>query len=399
MPTILQINTVINTTSIGRIAEEIGQLVISKGWRSLIAYGRRPRQSQSELIRVGTNWDNLLHGLATRFFDRHGLASRQATRELVKQIELIKPDLIHLHNIHGYYLNYPLLFEYLSRINIPVVWTLHDCWAVTGHCSYFSFINCNRWKQQCYDCPQKRSYPSCFLFDCSKENYIKKRNAFTLPENLTIVCVSDWLQGVMKESYLSKYPILRIYNGIDLDLFTPGEKRSKKLKITLLGIANVWDSRKGLTDFFHLRELLPKDNYDIVLVGLSKSQLRHLPEGIKGISRTENIQRLVDLYRDATIFVNLTKEDCFPTTNLEALACGIPVITYKTGGSIEAVDSETGIIVDQGDLNGIIDAIRELSQRDQVRLSRDCRQRAINYYNKKKRFQEYFDLYTMLIKE
>lgn len=195
---LLQINSTLNWGSTGRIAEEIGQVVLSKGWESYIAYGRQCNKSKSQSFRIGGDWAVYNHGLQTRLLDNHGLASRKETKHFIKQIERISPDVIHLHNIHGYYLNYSLLFDFLSKVNIPVVWTLHDCWAFTGHCSHYSYVGCNRWHTLCYDCPQKGDYPASCLIDRSEQNFRDKLRAFTLVKNMTLVPVSEWLAGEVR---------------------------------------------------------------------------------------------------------------------------------------------------------------------------------------------------------
>lgn len=221
MPTLLQINVVVNWGSTGRIAEEIGQVAMAAGWRSVIAYGRGNPTSKSELIRIGSNMDMYLHGIESRLFDNHGLASRKATRVFIEQIKALKPDVIHLHNIHGYYINYKLLFNYLAESKIPVVWTLHDCWSFTGHCAYFTFAKCDKWKTECYNCKLKKSYPFSLLFDCSKSNYVEKKQCFTTIGNLTMVPVSEWLAGLVKHSFFKGKRIECIHNGVDTHVFAP----------------------------------------------------------------------------------------------------------------------------------------------------------------------------------
>lgn len=403
MSTILQINVVVNWGSTGRIVEDIGILAIDSGWKSYIAFGRYPRPSQSELIQVGNRWDFYWHILQTRLLDRHGLASKRATMKLISKIEKIHPDIIHLHNIHGYYLNYPLLIDYLININIPIVWTLHDCWAFTGHCAYFSFSHCEKWKTQCVNCIIKRSYPESLLFDHSFYNYIKKKEVFNKISNLTIVPVSNWLDKLVKESFLKSFVTKRIYNGIDLEVFKPvnntnliREKYGILNSHYILGIASVWDNRKGFQDFLLLRKLLPI-SISIVLVGLDKERIKNLPEGVIGIVRSENVKELRDLYSAASVFVNPTREDNFPTTNIEALACGTPVITYNTGGSIEAVSPDTGVIVEQGDLQQMSENILSICNNGKNYYQSACRKRAMNFFKKEERYQEYLDLYNRLL--
>jgi len=402
MKKILQINSVVNSGSTGRIAEEIGQTALAAGWESYIAYGRNDRPSKSELIKIGSDWDIKMHGIQTRLFDRHGLASKTATKKLVQKIEKIKPDIIHLHNIHGYYLNIEILFCFLKQANIPVVWTLHDCWPITGHCSYFSFIGCEKWKTQCYNCPQKKSYPASFLLDRSKKNHHLKKELFTSLPNLTLVPVSNWLSDLLKESFLKDFPVKVIYNGINTDVFKPTQdsyfrkKYQLENKTILLGVANVWSQRKGLNDFIKLSGQLGKD-LKIVLMGLKQKQIKMLPKKIIRLERTENLEELAELYASSDIFLNPTYEDNFPTTNLESLACGTPVITYRTGGNSEAIDKDTGIIVEKGDINGLIEAIHQIKNKGKKAYTEACINRANDLFNKKDCFMEYINLYNSLI--
>ena len=401
MPTLFQINTSVNSCSHGRIAEEISKLAIEQGWESYIAYGRAKMPSVSHTIKIGTHWDIKWHGLETRLFDRHGLASKKATKDLIMQIEKIQPDIIHLHNIHGYYLNIEILFDYLAKANIPVVWTFHDCWGLTGHCSNFEFIGCEKWKTQCYSCPQIREYPASYFIDRSTKNYLLKKKLFTSVKNMSIIPVSNWLRDIVKFSILAQYPIQVINNGIDTHIFTPmnGNAMRQKLGLInsfiLLGVANVWKSRKGLDDFLQLSKEL-SNNCKIVLVGLSNKQLNKLPSNIIGIARTENVGQLAELYSIADLFINPTWEDNFPTSNLEALACGTPVLTYNTGGSIEAITPEIGFVVEQGDINGILNAVNIVKEKGKTYYSNACRERAVKFYNNEDRYQEYIDLYNKI---
>ena len=368
MQTILQINTVINSGSTGHIAENIGKLAISKGWKSYIAYGRNPKETASIPIKIGVKSSILFHVLITRLFDLHGFGSYFATKSLIKEIKKIKPDIVHLHNIHGYYIHVGLLFKFLERANIPVIWTLHDCWSFTGHCSHYMAVHCTKWKSQCFKCHEKKQYPKSVFFDNSFLNYRIKRKTFTLLESkfLKIVTPSEWLSKDVKISFLSKYESIVINNGIDLNVFRPTknkikEKHSIENKKIVLGVASVWSERKGLNDFIQLAECLP-ENYVIILIGLSKKQIEVLPSKIIGIARTESQTELVQYYSAADVFFNPTYEDNFPTTNIEALACGTPVITYNTGGSPEIIDENTGYVISAGDLSYVVKICNKLDK-------------------------------------
>jgi glycosyltransferase involved in cell wall biosynthesis len=399
---IVQINTVVNYTSTGKIAEEIGQMIINQDWNSYIAHGRYPRTSQSSLIKIGNSIDIMLHGLKTRLFDAHGFSSKNATKKFVSILKRINPDIVHLHNLHGYYLNIPMLFKALNNLNVPVIWTLHDCWPFTGHCAYFDFVGCYKWKDHCYGCPQKANYPASYLIDRSKLNFKLKKKYFNAISNMTLVPVSKWLANNLKQSFLSKYPINIINNGIDINIFYPRmeknfrERYQLENKFIILGVANVWEKRKGLDEFIKLSKLL-NSSYQIILVGLSKNQLKNLPENIIGLRKTEDVNQLAELYSTSNVYVNPTLEDNFPTTNLEALACGTPLVTYNTGGSPEAIDENTGCIVEKGNVNELKRAIDNIILNGEEFYKKNCVDRVKNNFNKTDRYQEYINLYENII--
>ena len=403
MKTLLQINTVVNSGSTGRIAEEIGQTAINNGWNSTIAYGRNERPSQSKLIRIGTDWDIKLHGLQTRLLDRHGLGSVNATEKLIEQIKEIQPSIIHLHNLHGYYLNIEIFFNYLANANISVVWTLHDCWAMTGHCAYFDYIGCQKWKTSCFNCPQKKSYPTSFFVDRSIKNYQLKKKLFSSVRNLHIVTVSNWLREITSQSYLAQYPIQVINNGIDIQTFSPQnnleEIRTKYgigNRFMLVGVATAWSERKGLNDFIELSRILDTENA-VVLVGLSETQLKFLPKSIIGIPRTENTTELAQLYSAADIVLNLSAEETFGLTTVEGFACGTPGIVYNCTASPELITSETGIVVEKGNDQELLKAIETIKANGKVSYSKACRERAEKLYNKDDRYMDYLKLYETIL--
>jgi putative colanic acid biosynthesis glycosyltransferase len=399
---LLQVNSTVNRGSTGRIVEDIGRLAIARGHHSYIAYGRGNSLSSSETIRIGNSRDNFWHWVNTILFDTHGFASTRATNELVNYLSVTMPDIIGLHNLHGYYLNIEVLFNFLSTLKIPIVWTLHDCWAFTGHCVHYENIGCNKWETQCFKCPKKIKYPSSRFLDNSKNNYIKKKILFNKPNNLTLVVPSLWLKNELSRSFLKDIPCIVINNGVDLDIFKP--KKDKILreefvgKKIILGVANVWQKSKGWDDFIELAKILDNRIYQIVLVGVKESQKKKLPDSIYSISKTANIEELAIWYSNADIFINPTYADNFPTTNLEALACGTPVVTYNTGGSPESIDENTGLVVEKGDIIGLRKAIETISMLDQEKLRANCRQRAIENYDKNMRFNDYVSLYEGLIK-
>lgn len=393
MPTLLQINVDTALYSCGKICEDISIVAQKQGWETYVAYGREQKAGVNKEVKVGSMINVYEHYFEHRFFDNEGLASRWPTRKLIKEISRIKPDIVQLHDIHDHWLNYKILFEYLKKQNIQVVWTLHDCWAFTGGCFYYDQENCDKWQVKCEDCPQKRSY----LIAQTKKQFELRKRLFEDMDNLTLVPVSEWLANSARQSFLKKRRIITIHNGINLSLFKPTLTKSKeKNSFNILGVAAVWDRRKGLDDFIKIRSLLPSD-YHITLVGLKNKQIESLPDGITGIEKTFNVQELVKLYSEADVFLNPTYSDNFPTTNIEALACGTPVITYKTGGSPEAINHKTGIVVEQGDINGLVVAIKKLKEHPLLEV--DCRERAERLFNKDECFKSYVNLYNELLSE
>jgi len=399
---VLQINSVCGIRSTGRIATDIHDILIEQGHKSYIAYGRDLPKNCNTSIRIGTKIDYYTHVALTRIFDKHGFGSKKSTKEFINKIEELNPDIIHLHNIHGYYINIEMLFEYLKKANKPVIWTLHDCWAFTGHCAYFDYAGCAKWKIGCYNCTQKNSYPSSLFLDNSKNNYIRKKEIFSGVNNMTIITPSKWLAGLVKESFLRGYPVKVINNGIDLEVFKPTESNFRKKynldnKFLILGVASRWGKRKGGEYFIKLSNKL-EYNEVIVLVGLTEKQKEKLPKSILGIARTNNIKELAGIYSAADVFMNPTLEDNFPTTNLEALACGTPVITFNTGGSVECIDKSCGFIVEKANLRQLINAIALIKEKGKAKYSSQSIYRAKKLYDKREKFNEYIQVFKSNLK-
>lgn len=399
---ILQINSVCGIGSTGRIATDIHTILVLQGHQSTIAFGRFTPKNCDHTIRIGNRVDNYLHVAQTRLFDTHGFCSARATKELIAKIRALNPDVIHLHNLHGYYLHVGLLFEYLKLNDTPVIWTLHDCWPFTGHCSHFDFIGCGLWKKACHDCPLKAEYPKTLFIDRSKKNYQQKKRSFTGVGNLTIVTPSEWLADLVGASFLQAYAIKVINNGVDLNIFKPTSSDFRKRynlvgQFLILGVSFVWNERKGQQYFYDLaRQLLPDEK--IVLVGINDHQIKQLPAGIIGIPRTNSASELAGIYSASDLFVNVTLEDNFPTANLEALACGTPIVTFNTGGSPECLGDGCGLVVERGDLPGLIAAIKTIRKNGKEYYSAKCRQRAEDFYDKNDRFAEYIELYKSSLK-
>lgn len=395
---VLQINSVCGFGSTGRIATDIADLLISRGDDCRIAYGREnaPEAYQQLAVRIGSNLDNKIHGLQTRLLDLHGFGSKKATKAFLKWVAQYDPDLIHLHNIHGYYIHLELLFDYLKKSGKPVVWTLHDCWTMTGHCSHFSAVQCDQWKTGCRSCPQLREYPATVFGGNVAQNYARKKQAFTGLPNMTIVTPSHWLASVVKDSFLGSYPVLPIYNGIDLNIFRPtiGDFRRKyglEKKKIVLGVANVWTARKGLQDFVKLADMLD-DSFQIVLVGLSPQQIEELPKNILGITRTSSVKELAQIYSAADVFINPSVEETMGMTTVEAMACGTPVITYNATAVPEVVAPGCGTVVPAGDVSAIAAAILHSNKEAMT----DACLQAAQQYKKEDKYEEYLKLYNTM---
>ncbi len=388
---LLQLNVTANWGSTGKIAEEIGHAAMARGWESMIAYGRYMNQSQSKLVKVGNRFDVYAHYARHRLFDREGLGSARATRRLIERIKEYNPDIIHLHNIHDHWLNYPLLFQYLATIDAPIVWTFHDCWAFTGGCPHFDKIKCYNWRDNgCSEkCPLKHSRSANNLA-------LRKKSLEAIGGRLTVICVSNWLADLARQSFLKDCGcnIAVLNNGISLDsVFNVQNIRKEQL---ILGVSSIWNADKGLYDFFKLREFLPRV-VKFALVGLTPKQISRLPDGIRGIARTNSGLELASLYNRASVFVNPTYNDSFPTVNLEALACGTPVVTYRTGGSPEAVDEHTGIVVEKGDVDALAKAISKILDNPGEFSPESCRKRAERNFDSNTQFRKYIEMYESIL--
>ena len=356
---ILLINSVCGTGSTGRISAKIAAAYEAEGWEVRIGDGQYapvPEGCRKWAVPIGNLFERRVHQTLTRFLDWHAdrICSYFATRRFLKWAENWKPDVLWLHNIHGYYLNYELLFKWIKRHpEMEVKWTLHDCWAFTGHCSYFTMADCEKWKTGCCGmCIEKGEYPKSWLFGAAKANWERKRAAFCGAKKMTLITPSKWLADLTRESFLKEYPVEVVHNTIDTTVFKPAPSNIKMRlgimdKKLVLGVASTWDRRKGLPDFYRLRELLD-DQYAIVLVGLTSRQIAVLPKGIIGIARTNSAKELAELYSAADCFFNPTREDNYPTVNLEAAACGCRVATYDVGGCAETVDNCQNAVVLSG---------------------------------------------------
>ena len=358
---VVQINVVCNGST-GKIMCDLARKLNEKGHESYIFFGRGNPKNDLNCKKIENKFSIYFHGLLGRL-GLNGHGSYFSTKRLIKELKKINPDVIHLHNIHGYYLNLKVLFKYLkNKYKGKIVWTLHDCWTFTGHCAYFTMSKCNKWKTGCCKCQNLNCYPKESI-DTTKKEYRLKKNLFTDLNNLTIITPSIWLKELVKKSFLKQYDVKVINNGIDLNIFKPQHDNKilekyniPKNKKIILGVANIWEERKGINDFIKLSKKIDSKKYQIVLVGTDENIEKILPKEIISIRRTDNQEELAKIYSSARVLFNPTYEDNYPTINLEAQACGLPVITYKTGGCPEQVPANN---ITDNNINNIIKKINQ----------------------------------------
>ena len=397
---VVQINMV-DFGSTGKIMLQIAKVARDQGMEMRTFSTRQQSKRYSPMPTppeghqyYGSYVGNNLHYIFARITGKYGCYSHISTWKLIRQLKEFKPDLIHLHNLHSAFLNLPMLFRYVRENDISVIWTLHDCWAFTGNCPHFSMAGCTKWKNGCHTCPQTKVYP-CSVIDNSRVMWKKKQQWYGGIDRLTVTTPSQWLANLVKQSFIKKADVRVINNGIDLSVFQPTASDFRKKygcegKFILLGVSFNWGKQKGLDVFMELAKRLD-DSYQLVLVGTSNEIDKILPENIISIHRTSSQQELAEIYTAANLFVNPTREDTYPTVNMEALACGTPVLTFSTGGSPEIPDETCGSVVDCDDLQGLISEICRIKETapfpERVCLERS---RAFDMYD---RFNEYLELY------
>ena len=375
--------------STGNICKNLYKMAEKEGHECCIAYGRGEAPEGFNCKRIGSSLDVYAHAFLARINDMSGFGSVYVTRKFVGWLEEYKPDIIHMHNLHGYYLNMELLFQYLKqRPEIKKIWTLHDCWSFTGHCPHFQFEKCYQWIYGCKSCSRTNEYPKSLLDKCER-NYYKKKKAFLNVDNMTIVTPSKWLKQMVEQSYLNEYRVVVVYNGINTKIFRNTtssilEKNHIQDKKIILGVASVWDYKKGLDFFIELSRYIA-DDYKIVLIGLNKEQIKQMPPRIMGIERTENVKELVEWYSSASVFLNPSLEDTYPTVNLEAQACGRYILTFDTGGMKETIKYSNGRIV-----NSIDDVLTFLKEKSVPKVNTEDK----TQYNLESCFKEYVKMYN-----
>lgn len=394
---VLFINLVYGIGSTGKIISDIMNLLEQSGDEVRALYGvwGKPKDSRSK--QCSTYLEYCFHNRMSRLTDHAGLYSWQATRRMIREIQSFQPDVIHLHTLHGFYLNFEMLFRFLKESKIPVIWTLHDCWAFTGHCTHYSQVQCDQWRTQCTKCDLLHRYPQCYFGGDVQKNFNRKKRAFLGVENMTITVPSQWLAAQVAKSFLRDYPIRVIPNGVDLSIFHQTasnlrEENNLREKKIVLGVANAWNKRKGLDDILCLASRLDAE-FRVVLIGLTEEQLTVLPHGVLGIKRTSNQNELAQWYSAADVFINPTYEETFGMTTIEAQACGTPVVVYRTDGCPETVASSNGILVEQGNLDKLEAAVRKIVNSG---ISADAK--AMQKFEISCAYKKYVSLYAQLLK-
>lgn len=464
---IILVNTVCGRGSVGRITADLYETAVRNGAQVAVAYGRGTAAGNITSFKIGRKADFYRHVCRNFFCGEAGFGSAGQTKRFLDYLEREKPDILHLHNLHGFYLQIELLFEYIKKKQIPVVWTLHDCWPFTGHCAYYDKNGCLLWQEGCGKCRyHAKAYPYALFKDNAAQGFLRKKAAFTGAGRLVLVTPSEWLAGEVKKSFLKDYPVEVIPNGVDRNVFCPAVRAGENAKerradltgektenlslkqpggrrFTILGVANIWEERKGLSFFEELARTLP-DYYRIRLIGLSDRQKKALQkqfpaERLLAQGRTDSIEELADAYREADVFVNPTLEDNFPTANLEALSCGTPVVTFQTGGSPETIgilpedkldfaknrmqETACGVCVGKGNGQALAEAVRRVCEYGRRECSAEyaagerwqnilqkagktdeklfrassCLAQAENY-EKNEQYDKYFALYERLVK-
>ncbi len=397
---IVEINSC-NFGSTGNIMQGIADVAAKHGHSTLTCVPKSRDNSKKVIenqIFIGNRISRNLHLKLGRQTGYQGCFSVFSTWNFLRKLSKYKPDLIHLHNLHNCYINQEMLFTWIKKYNVPVVWTLHDCWSFTGKCPHFTMAKCDRWKNGCGQCKEVESYPESKV-DRTQKMWSKKKKCFTGLSNMTIVTPSKWLADLAKESFLQDYPVQVINNGIDLKVFKPTEsdfriKHGIGDKKMLLGVAFGWGERKGLDVFLELAKKLDAEKYQIVLVGTDESIDKMLPKNIISIHRTQNQKELAEIYTAADVFVNPTREDNYPTVNMEAIACGTPVITFQTGGSPEILDESIGLVAKSNTTDGILECIHDLESIAE-KSKENCLARARSF-DKEGRFEEYVSLFEKM---
>ena len=395
---ILQLNSVFSEGSVTTIIKAISEVALEKNINTVFVSGPRSKTilNKNQIV-IGNKFDSFFQLISSRIFDNHGLSSKWATKQLINKIKKIKPDIIHIHNLHGYYLNYKLLFEFFNKNKLKILMTMHDCWNFTGHCTHFEHINCSKWESTCKKCPSISSYPKSFFMDNSYKNFNTKKEVFLENQNLEIVTVSKWLKSKVNKSFLKEKKIHTILNGIDVNVFKPLDLKNKIKKFIILGSARNWSMEKGIYDFIELSNRLGSE-FIFYLIGLDKNKFKNLPNNIVPIKKIYDKNEMNLYYNKADLYLNLSHIETFPTTNMESISSGTPVITYDVGGARETVLPDTGKCIKKNDIDMLEKLVIDFKNKkinflDKNLMHNLCRK----YFNYKVNFVDYIKIYKSMI--
>ncbi len=394
---IAQINTC-SYGSTGGIAKKIHAELSEQGHESLFAYGFGPDVNHKS-VKISNKVSGLVHKVISEFIGLHGYASVISTIKLVKKLKKFKPDIIHLHNLHGGYINLKILFDYIKKENIKTVITLHDCWLFTGKCYHYYEARCDKYLHNCGNCPQLSMYPKSKFFDFTTKMLNDKKNLFKGIKNLHIVTVSQWLKEQAQATFLGRFPISVVSNGVN-DVFrvTNSTEQTEvtdkiKGKFVILSVASVWDEHKGMKDIEDLSLRLADD--EVILVVGKITNKKPLPDNIITIDRTENIEKLVEIYNAADVYVSMSTEETFGLTIAEALCCGVPAIVYNATACREMVENgKNGYVAQPHNIEQVYEYIQNIKAD-----SFTCERMSVFFkekYSGKKMIEGYFNVYANL---
>lgn len=392
---VASINTVATQSNApGRIMLNISDAIIESGGKSFVAYGRG-ESSICNSYKIGSTCDTIIHTLYSRISDSEGLHSINATKKLIAQLVNFSPDIVHLHNTHGHYISYQILMQWLKDCNIPIVWTMHDCWAFTGHCCHYTANKCDKWKNGCIDCKYSYTYPHS-ISSQSKRNFELKRELFSSLPNLTIVAVSNWLANELKQSYLNKYPIEVIHNGIGTEIFKPMQHSSNG-KFRILGVASHWGENKNIEFFNHLANKISTDEEIIIVGDIPIKKRLHLHKRITHIGKFYSAEKLAKIYSSADVFINPSREETFGMTTIEAMACSTPAIVNNATALPEVITPETGYAIDINDIDAVYNTLQHI--KNNPNRFANCRQHIINNYSLNLMTLQYLNLYQSIMRK
>lgn len=399
---VAQINSVCGQGSTGRITVELSEMLSNNGINNHIYYGVGTSEFKSS-TKFSSDLYVKYNILKTRLFGKHSFYSKTGTKRLIKFLKNYQPDVIHLHQPHGHYINIKLLINFINEHEIPLVLTLHDCWIFTGHCVHFTVANCEKWKTGCGGCPQLKQYPKSLIFDRTAESFRDKNILLNSIKNVSFVAISDWIYSISKQSMIKNQKVFKIYNGIDTKIFLPKNVNYLRSmydfqsKFVVLGMANKWITNNNTSNLSRFMEKMD-DDVVFVLIGVTPDQKASLPRNVFGVERISDINKLADFYSLADVFVNLSYEDSFGLVSAEALSCGTPVVAYNSTACGEIVGNDNcGKIVSLGNFDDVISAVKHIKMNGKSYYTQNCRERVLAMYDKDNTYREYLNLYNSLL--